>query len=306
MGRAYICIARTDLIPNELQVPDLAPNTSQNIPAYNPAGGQTGYLSYLTTFEFPSTTASMAGLRTVDSTVHGLAAYLMDNVEDVQDGNLSLTDSAAAAIALAIMARVATGGQLDIASINGLINTELAGAPNSGLATADSTGSVAAVLRILSGEVYRLEEGAAVSEAANGFPGAGVLHTPVGYFLEAPVPYTAGHPAGSGRSFLAPLAPREPAQTAPHSWDYRDIRPLIETSDMWRSVLAGRLSELTQSTFRFFNPKFNYNVTVGPGVDVTRDAFTLAGGTITAPPDDHAYEARGVTVYDEDGVVITI
>ena len=301
MGRAYICVARTDLVPNELQVLDLAPNTSQNIPAYNPAGGQTGYLSHLTDFGLVATTVGAGGIRTVDVTVDGLSGYLIDNVEDVQDGNITLSDADALAATLAIWARVGTGSSLTLAAIDGIINTVIGGAPNSGLTTGNSTGSVEEILRLLSGEVYRLDAGAQVADAANAFPVTG----PLGYFLEAPIPYTAG-PAGGGRRFLAPLAPAHPAQVAPHSWDYRDIRHIVETPDLWRSVAGGTLHELAQTTYRFYNPKFAYGVTVGPTTDPLTEAVTLAFTAIADVPSATAYIARGVTVYDATGNVITI
>lgn len=71
----YICLARSDIPAGTVQVLDLAPNSSQRHPAYDPPG-QTRYLRRPTT-----TSVGLNPGGTLMTDAYGLAAYLLDHVE---------------------------------------------------------------------------------------------------------------------------------------------------------------------------------------------------------------------------------
>lgn len=303
MARAYIVLARNDLDDNLLQVVDLVPNTSlRNFP-YTPPG-QTGYLTHFVQNDTVSTSDIGGGERALDSTVYGLAAYLVDNVEDTTGGNLSITDGNAANIADAILDRVAAGSSLTLADVNALIVAELGGGNDLEGTAGASTGSLEEVLRILAGEVYRVSEGDSISGAANAFAAAAV-----GAFVTPPNLIRAGEGAG-GREFdTAPYVPPDaisqeevdPARLlnagvelevpATADVNYRFIREIIDTPDLHRSVLLGNLSKLVDSNFSFQNPSFTYGAG-GTALDV--------GGAVI--PTD--WSGRACVVYKADGTVI--
>ena len=83
MARAFICLARNDLDENALQVLDLVPNTSQRNPIYD-GEGQTGYLTWFRQNDLP--TVSGLGPILAASTVYGLQAYLLSNVDNQAGG----------------------------------------------------------------------------------------------------------------------------------------------------------------------------------------------------------------------------
>lgn len=264
MARAYICFARADMADSGLQVLDLRPNSSQ--PAPYDGAGQTCYITHLPQNDTVATTAAQNGSLTTNAAYKGLAAYLMDNVENVdgQNNNKALTAVQANAIALNLLARVVNGQSMTLANINGTIQMSTGGgnADLTGVAqNSNSTGSVEGVLRILSGEVYRLPAGSAVAGAAGVFPVANNVHAPLGMFL---VSGDAG---------------------------YRSFRKVTDTGALQLSAQSGHLSKLKDSSFVFVNPALTY----GNG----GTALTVYGDAINA---NHAKQA--VLVYDASGNLI--
>jgi hypothetical protein len=167
MARAYICLVRNDLDDNLLQVLDLKPNSSQET-IYQSYHGQTGYVTWAPQSDVVVTAVGVPGTTDTAAEYYGLAAYLLDNVEDNDNGNIVLTDVRANAVADGILAAITAGTALTLAAIDALIQAATGGA-TSGLTTAHSTGTVAEVLRICAGEAYRLPSGSAVSGAAAAF-----------------------------------------------------------------------------------------------------------------------------------------
>lgn len=268
MAKAYIVVARNDLSDNLLQVLDIKPNTSQLTvydPVWYPQGGQTGYLTWDPQNDTVALTIGAGGIRTTNAAYKGLAVYIVDNVENVQGGNLTLTAAQANAIALAIVTRAANGLALTLAAINTIINATIGGLAQSDLngavAGSFSTGTVEEVLRILAGEVYRVPAGAQVANAANAFPGHGVAHTRLGAYVAAT------------------------------DSDYRYVRQFAWTGMLNLSCLSGVLSKLKAATYSWINPAFTYGA--------TGTALTVAGANIPATG-----VAAAVTVYEDDGDVL--
>lgn len=299
MPRAYVVLARNDLDRNFLQLLDIRPNTSlRNFP-YTPPG-QTGYISEFAQNDAVSTTGVP---QVVDADARGLTAYIKDNVEDVAGGNLATSDADAATIAGDILTLAAAGSALDIASINAaIVATHGAGSDLDGAASA-STGSVEDVLRILSGEVYLLKAGAVVSGAANAF-----AVDPGGAFSTPPNRVQPGGGSG-GRSFRAPIVNPNPVDQTPvdpprnlgagvtvstpetADLDYRDIRVIVDTPDLQRSVALGAASKLVSDEFTFVNGRFTYGAG-GTALDISGNALPKDG------------KGRAVIVYKANGEVI--
>jgi len=102
-------------------------------------------------------------------TAFGLAAYLLDRVQALGAGGDPLTAAEAMLCAQAIMNAADAGDALTLVAINALLvanvgaNTELTAAGGS-----DSFGTVLEILRILSGETYRLPVGTVLGDVAGG------------------------------------------------------------------------------------------------------------------------------------------
>lgn len=147
----YICMRRTDIPAGILQVLDLVPNTSQRNSIYDPQG-QTKYIDRC---QNDTVATSGGATATTSGEYKGIAAYLIDNVEDTPNAD-ALTAAQANTIALAIVAALNAGSAMTLAAVNALIAATVAG---SGLATGNSTGSLADVLKILAGGEYVLPSG---------------------------------------------------------------------------------------------------------------------------------------------------
>jgi hypothetical protein len=163
----YIMMIRSDVPDGALQVVDLKPNTSQRNPIKD-GPSQTKYLRAPDN-EVPVTTGT--GPIEVQSAVDGLAAYLIDNVEDQDNGGTALTGGSAGMAVSAAASLIATmqGGGAVTAAV---VNAALQAATGGGATTIDggtSTGSLGDVLEILSGAVYRVPAGTEVESAANAF-----------------------------------------------------------------------------------------------------------------------------------------
>lgn len=160
----YIVMRRTDIPNGTLQIQDLKPNTSQKNAVLEAGLGQSGYVLNIAENQTVLTTGAGPILTLRDYC--GLAAYLIDNVEDA--GGTALTAAVANAAALAIIQRAQFGLALTLAAINAAIVA--AGATvGTGLTAGNSTGTLAEVLGILQGSKYMLPGGSQVEDAGNLF-----------------------------------------------------------------------------------------------------------------------------------------
>lgn len=154
----YICLRRTDIPDGILQILDLVPNTSLRNSIYDPQG-QTKYVDRCQN----DTVATSGGVTATTSAEYkGIAAYLIDNVEDTPNGD-ALTAAQANTIALAIVAALDAGSAMTLVAVDALIAATVAG---SGLATGNSTGSITDVLKILAGGEYVLPAGSTTQTAS--------------------------------------------------------------------------------------------------------------------------------------------
>ena len=298
MARAFICLCRNDLDDNLLQALDLVPYTSQNLPSANPGGGQSGYLSFDPQYDHVTTADIGAGVwRTTIRDNYGLVAYIMDNCENGAGGlHLRFTDAQAQDIAYGILDRLGLGLSLTLVDVTVIVT---------GLGFvlgADTTMTIPQILRILSGEAYKLPLGSTMSGAANAWltTGPGATHLPVGYFVTAPIVVADGHDPAlgqPGRSFKMPIN-RPTTQTGTHDTTYRHIRTIYDTPDLHRSVCTpgGRLGQLYSEDFEFHNAQFTYGA--------TGNAIKFRATHIAEPPSVQAYKGRALVVYAEDGTVI--
>jgi len=171
----YIIMRRTDIPNGVLQVDDLKPNDSQRNYTLTPPG-QSGYVRKIPAVEDVVTTG--AGPILVLRDVCGLAAYLIDNVED--SSGTALVAAVANDAADAIVA-LATGGMaLDLASVDAALVAAGATA-GTGLTAGNSTGSLADLLELVSGAKYQLPSGAEIEDVGNLFN-----TTPQGFFATTP------------------------------------------------------------------------------------------------------------------------
>jgi len=230
MARAYIALNRNDLPDNLLQFIDVEPNTSQMRGAHTwgaAGAGQTGYITYTPQNVLPVTSAA-PGPFTMTGDTRGLAAYIMGNVEDVGDGHIVPIPADALAIADDILGGAMAGQRLDITAINAHIVVTLgAGSDlNGALGGSNSTGSVEEVLRILSGEVYQVDDGTVIA-------GAG---PPAGAWV-----------GGNVGSFVATT----------HA-QYRPRRIYYDTGSLGLSALSEQLSKLQAAAYSWLNPSYTY------------------------------------------------
>lgn len=169
----YIVMRRTDIPPALLQFVDLKPNTSQKS-ILDPGTGQTGYVKNIPESDAVATTG--AGPIVTNAQYCGLAAYLIDHVED--SSTTAITAAVANAAAAAIIARPQAGLSVTLAVVNAALVAAGATA-GTGLTAGNSTGSLADVLTILQGSTYCLPGGAQVENNLNVFD-----TTVSGYFAE--------------------------------------------------------------------------------------------------------------------------
>jgi len=247
---AYLMLRRNDVPPGAIQLTDLRPNTSQRSLIYEP-NGQSGYVNPLNVTDTTAVTALAAadpdGTGGADhnvtaATEYGLAAYLRDRV-NVNPGALdrAATPAEALASALAIADAAISGAALDLAAINVILNANMAGADND-LAGGDSFGSVEDVLRILSGEVYRV-------------PANTVLELTAGPVWRSLAERTAAIGANTQNfytqgSFIM--------YSATQGSNFLGVRRLYVTGALQISIGEGILSKLVDPNFVLNNPKFTY------------------------------------------------
>ena len=113
---AYPVLARNDLADSLLQILDLKPNTSLDLPSLG--AGQTGYRSDY--FQNQAVAVNAGPPITINGTTYGVRAYILDTIED-PTGNAPTSVADAATIANLIFAQVAAGGDLLVATLNAFV-----------------------------------------------------------------------------------------------------------------------------------------------------------------------------------------
>jgi len=154
MAAVYICVKRTDIPNGVLQLLDLSPNTSQRNGAIDPKG-QTKYLG-----RPANDTVALSGGST-PLAYHGIAAYLLDHVED-NVANVAITPAIANAAALLIIARLDAGGTISAVNVNADLVAAGAGAGTQ-LTGAGSNGVLANLLSVVAGGDYLLPAGTLIA-----------------------------------------------------------------------------------------------------------------------------------------------
>jgi len=275
--RAYAVPTRNDLSDSVTQFNDVFPNTSQTTDL-NPVG-QTGYVNpgYFVTnpagvgqpvyelpldFGIPSVDAGGVIINT--GYVDGLAAWVLDNLCGYggADNGKALVTSQAVSFAHRVVSRAVQGLSLTLADIctiatavsgqgGGPDTTDYAANGNltgggggqigaSGGAQKTSAQMVEEIIKILSGQVYRMLNGAVVHD--NGGPDlyTGVVHNPAtddGLITGA---------ASSG--FLtAPNTNTSAAQAFPASLDYVPFRTYYVGATLLASAQEGQLAKFASS-----------------------------------------------------------
>lgn len=151
----YICMIRTDIPDGILQVVDLQPNESQRNLIYEPRG-QNKYINHCEN----DTVAVSANLTVAE--YEGVAAWLIDTIEDSGVGG-ALSATEANTIALALIARMVAGLDMDVASVNTVIQLTVAA---SGIGIGNSVGTLAELLKILAGGQYIVPAGTSANTGA--------------------------------------------------------------------------------------------------------------------------------------------
>jgi hypothetical protein len=164
----YIIMRRTDIPNGVLQVIDLKPNTSQRSLIYDPGDGQSGYVRNIPEDQSVATVSPGAAILTV-ADYCGLAAYLIDNVED--DGGAALTAAVANASADSMIAKAVAGTDLTLAEMDlSLTANGVADATaGTGVEANTSTGLFTEVMSLLQGSKYLLPGGSTVDTDGSTF-----------------------------------------------------------------------------------------------------------------------------------------
>ena len=163
----FILMRRTDIPNGVLQVDELKPNDSQRNYTLDPPG-QSGYVRNIPNADLV-VTAQPGGGGTPIVMVRdacGLAAYLIDNVED--SGGAALTAAVANLATAFIVNRAQQGASLQLADVNQEL-VDAGATAGTGLETGASTGSLQELLTIMSGAKYQLPAGAVVDTDGSTF-----------------------------------------------------------------------------------------------------------------------------------------
>lgn len=159
----YICKIREDVPDSLLQLIELKPSTSQRNAVTEPPG-QTKYVRRPDN-DTVVTVVGAGGALLTQRTYTGVAAWLIDNIEDTPNGD-AFTAAQANTVAAAIIARMDAGLALTTAALNTTIQLTVAG---SGIGLGGSTGTLTDLLEILSGAVYTLPAGSVVDTDGSTF-----------------------------------------------------------------------------------------------------------------------------------------
>lgn len=156
----FIIMRRTDIPNGVLQVIDLKPNTSQRSLIYDPGDGQSGYIRNIPANNVVVTTG--AGPIVTQRDYCGLAAYLIDNVEDAS--TTALTAAVANAAAADMLAKAVAGTDLTLAEVDlSLTANGVADATaGTGLETGTSTGLFTELMNLIQGSKYLVPGGSEV------------------------------------------------------------------------------------------------------------------------------------------------
>lgn len=157
----YLCLIRSDIPDTIVQVLDLKPNSSQRSYIYDPPG-QTKYVNRV---ENDTVVTVGAGPITTQAEYKGLAAYLIDRIEDTPNGD-ALTATQANTIASALVTRLDSGLAMTQTDVNSVIAATVTG---SGIGVGNSTGTLDDLLLILAGGKYTLPAGTQVETGGNVF-----------------------------------------------------------------------------------------------------------------------------------------
>lgn len=157
----YICQTRSDIPEGVLQVLDLRPNTSQRNYIYDPPG-QTKYVRRP---QNDTVVTSGSGPIVTVAEYKGVAAWLIDTIEDTPNGD-ALTAAQANAIAAALISRMESGLKMEVADVNAVVAATVAG---SGIGVGNSVGTLAQLLAILAGAEYTLPAGSVVDSNGSTF-----------------------------------------------------------------------------------------------------------------------------------------
>ena len=308
-NQVFVVVTRNDLPDGMLQYTDVTPNTSQRNPSMSTAG-QTGYISvgglrnldvfgtanafaHNLDFDLPT---MVGGAITNANFADGLAAFLLDHIE-TQALGLTLTPAQAHSAAERIILQAVAGNALTQAAVCaqidavGAMDGEAPGlvAAAGGLAGADPLGNASAcqgktsadaledMLRVLAGDLYRLENGAQIHDNV----GAGVFGT-----VNHPAEDGAGNVIGG--FVTAPNSNSSAAATFPQSLDFRDRRTVHLSGAARAAANGGQWSVVkrTQST------------TLGDSLGFRYEAALLPSGTAAVYGSGTAATARGMTRVD--------
>ena len=162
----YIIMRRTDIPNGVLQIDDLKPNDSQRNYTLDPPG-QSGYARQIPASETVITTGAGPILTLRDAC--GLAAYLIDNVEDAS--GTALTAAVANASAADMIAKAQSGTALTLVEVNLSMTANGVADATAGtdLEGGTSTGLLSELLSIMSGAKYQLPAGSEVEDGGNVF-----------------------------------------------------------------------------------------------------------------------------------------
>lgn len=159
----FILMRRTDIPNGLIQVDDLKPNDSQRNYTLDPPG-QSGYVRNIPINQTVTTVGAGPILTVGDAA--GLAAYLIDNVED--SATTAITAAVANTASAAIIALPQAGNAVTLAAVDAELVAAGAGA-GTGLTAGTSTGVLTELLGLLAGLRYLLPSGSQVETAANIF-----------------------------------------------------------------------------------------------------------------------------------------
>ncbi len=157
----YICKRRSDIPSGILQVLDLQPNESQRNLIYEPPG-QTKYVNR------PQNDTVVVASNVTSAAYSGVAAWLIDTIEDAGDGG-ALSATQANAIAATIITALNAGSAMTVAAVNTLIQVSVAA---SGIGLGGSVGTLAQLLRILAGAEWIVPAGTGANVGAAAYKDA--------------------------------------------------------------------------------------------------------------------------------------
>jgi hypothetical protein len=165
VAERFICVRRSNIPDSVLQVLDLWPNTSQRNLIYDPPG-QTKYLRRP---DQDVVSTSGAGPITLNEAFSGIAAYLIDNLENggLAAGVNAITAANAVTIQAAIITALNAGTAMTLGNLNTIIQLTCADTELTNGGGSASTGNLIEFLRILAGAYYTTPAGAQIETIAN-------------------------------------------------------------------------------------------------------------------------------------------